>query len=273
MLKIFGLSKKDEDSNTKPASNDGGQDGVDGVNGENQLAESTAFTSSIYELLERVKSIEGYLQLSTGKDRYGIIDYSFIDDSEIRAELEKAHCEMWRCRVGVRKHIVEFDEFCFYANKQVEWLLRYYYRPSNNDVSSLLYEFYRTNFTDEYNVINASREIRNVFSHGQYIYLDVPRYVTQNNIQTYSNSFNGQKIEEIDRNLKKKGEQSVSDAEAKERKNKFYEIIGININTYNNLIKAKVLKENESFELINYALTVFCGKIKAKIESRKTCNG
>ena len=180
LLNIFGLSKKDEDSNTKPASNDAGQESVDTPStiAEKSAEEHTAPHSSnteqtASEILERVKAIEKYLSLEDVAINSQRFDFSFIQDDEMRAKLMADHIEMWRCRLGIRGNKQEFDAFCIYVSIQVECLLRYYQNfipEENKSAASMMFDFYKTiygnsEFSDEYNVLNAVREVRNVYMH------------------------------------------------------------------------------------------------------------
>lgn len=153
LLKIFGLSKKDEDSNTKPASNDAGRDGVDtsSITAEKSAEEHTGPQSSNTEqtasnddgrcdanntneeqvpieekIFKKVKLIEEYLALDKIAFDSRAIDYSFITDEEVRCKLVANHIEMWRCYYGTRSHKQDFEQFCISVHMQAEALLRYW---------------------------------------------------------------------------------------------------------------------------------------------------
>lgn len=90
--------------------------------------------------------IEKYLGLDFKLDsRDSIIDYSFVENEQIRSQLESDNREMMRYRFGVRSHAVDFKEFCRYASLQVEMLLFLYYTLCFNslgDVKDFLVEKY-----------------------------------------------------------------------------------------------------------------------------------
>ena len=84
----------------------------------------------------QVSNIEKYLSLDFKFDNNdslkgysSLIDYSGINDVEIRDELESDNREMLRYRYGTRSHKIDFYEFCKYAHFQAESLLNYIYEP------------------------------------------------------------------------------------------------------------------------------------------------
>jgi hypothetical protein len=82
---------------------------------------------------KRVEHIEKYLGLDYYVDgQPSLIDYSFVKETEIRAQLISDNREMMRHRYGTRFHIINFDEYCRYAHLQVEMLLNYYYDRVDN---------------------------------------------------------------------------------------------------------------------------------------------
>lgn len=77
---------------------------------------------------KRVKYIESYLCLDFYVDHMNsVADYSFINEIEIRNQLESDNREMMRYRYGSRQHVIKFDEFCRYAQFQGEMLINYFY--------------------------------------------------------------------------------------------------------------------------------------------------
>lgn len=77
---------------------------------------------------EKIDAIEKYLGLDYSlDDSIPIIDYSFVIDNRIRAQLESDCREMMRYRHGTRGHKIDFMEFCRYVQLQAEMLLNYYY--------------------------------------------------------------------------------------------------------------------------------------------------
>lgn len=80
----------------------------------------------------RISHIEKYLGLDYYVDgQPSSVDYSFVNDSGVRAQLVSDNREMMRFRYGTRYHKIDFYEFCRYAHLQVEMLLNYYYDVAN----------------------------------------------------------------------------------------------------------------------------------------------
>lgn len=76
----------------------------------------------------RLKHIESYLGLDYYVDSQpSLVDYSFVPETEIRAQLISDNREMMRYRYGTRYHAISFVEYCRYAHLQVEMLLNYFY--------------------------------------------------------------------------------------------------------------------------------------------------
>ena len=142
----------------------------------------------------RIKRIEKYLGLDYYvDDMRSIIDYSFIKEDNVRAQLISDCREMMRFRFGTRFHEILFEEFCRYAQLQAEMLLNYFYdKKNNNDLETVKIHILRYNsnanlteykklaaislniklwsFTTEfklsiYNTFNKVREVRNGQSH------------------------------------------------------------------------------------------------------------
>ena len=77
---------------------------------------------------EKIDAIEKYLGLDYSlDDSITIVDYSFVIDHRVRAQLESDCREMMRYRYGTRGHKIDFMEFCRYVQLQAEMLLNYYY--------------------------------------------------------------------------------------------------------------------------------------------------
>ena len=88
---------------------------------------------------KRIEHIEKYLGLDySGDNQPSLIDYSFIQESEVRAQLVSDNREMMRFRYGTRYHAICFDEFCRYAHLQAEMLLNYFYDLKNNNFNAVL---------------------------------------------------------------------------------------------------------------------------------------
>lgn len=92
------------------------------------MTSSAKIISHSSDFGKRVEHIEKYLGLDYYVDgQPSLIDYSFIEETEIRAQLISDNREMMRYRYGTRFHIINFEEYCRYAHLQVEMLLNYYY--------------------------------------------------------------------------------------------------------------------------------------------------
>ncbi len=88
---------------------------------------------------KRIEHIEKYLGLDYYVDNQkSIIDYSFIQGPEVRAQLISDNREMMRFRYGTRYHAISFDEFCRYAHLQAEMLLNYFYDLKNDNINSVI---------------------------------------------------------------------------------------------------------------------------------------
>lgn len=88
---------------------------------------------------KRIEHIEKYLGLDYYVDNQkSIIDYSFIHEPEIRAQLISDNREMMRFRYGTRYHAINFDEFCRYAHLQAEMLLNYFYDKKEDTLDKII---------------------------------------------------------------------------------------------------------------------------------------
>ena len=109
-----------------------------------ELRKKLGMTSSAKTILQssdfdkRVEHIEKYLGLDYYVDgQPSLIDYSFIEATEIQAQLISDNREMMRYRYGTRFHIINFDEYCRYAHLQVEMLLNYYYDKTSSTLDEI----------------------------------------------------------------------------------------------------------------------------------------
>ena len=95
--------------------------------------------SSVYVMDDaRLKHIESYLGLDYYIDgQPSLIDFSFVPEAEIRAQLISDNREMMRYRYGTRFHTISFDEFCRYAHLQAEMLLNYFYDKKDNNLEDV----------------------------------------------------------------------------------------------------------------------------------------
>ena len=88
---------------------------------------------------KRIEHIEKYLGLDYYVDsQQSIIDYSFIMEPEVRAQLISDNREMMRFRYGTRYHSICFDEFCRYAHLQAEMLLNYFFDQVNSNIKAII---------------------------------------------------------------------------------------------------------------------------------------
>ncbi len=88
---------------------------------------------------KRIEHIEKYLGLDYYVDNQkSIIDYSFIQEPEVRAQLISDNREMMRFRYGTRYHAISFDEFCRYAHLQAEMLLNYFYDKKEDTLDQII---------------------------------------------------------------------------------------------------------------------------------------
>ena len=109
-----------------------------------ELRKKLGMTSSAKTFLQssdfdkRIEHIEKYLGLDYYVDgQPSLIDYSFIEATEIQAQLISDNREMMRYRYGTRFHIINFDEYCRYAHLQVEMLLNYYYDKTSSTLDEI----------------------------------------------------------------------------------------------------------------------------------------
>ena len=88
---------------------------------------------------KRIGMIAKYLGLDYFVDtKESTIDYSFVENANVRNQLVSDNREMMRYRYGTRSHTIDFNEFCRYAHFQAEMLLNYYYDTvENSDIDSI----------------------------------------------------------------------------------------------------------------------------------------
>ena len=95
--------------------------------------------NSVLSSDKRIEHIEKYLGLDYYVDNQkSIIDYSFIQEPEVRAQLISDNREMMRFRYGTRYHAISFDEFCRYAHLQAEMLLNYFYDKKEDTLDQII---------------------------------------------------------------------------------------------------------------------------------------
>lgn len=85
---------------------------------------------------ERIANIEKYLGLDYYTDSMSsVIDYSYIEETDVRTQLISDNREMLRFRYGTRFHEILFEEFCRYAQLQAEMLINYFYYHKDFTIS------------------------------------------------------------------------------------------------------------------------------------------
>ena len=88
---------------------------------------------------ERITHIEKYLGLDYYTDSMpSVIDYSFIQEPDVRTQLISDNREMLRFRHGTRFHEILFEEFCRYAQLQAEMLINYFYYHKDSTVANAI---------------------------------------------------------------------------------------------------------------------------------------
>lgn len=95
----------------------------------------------------QISNIEKYLGLDYYVDgQPSGVDYSFVNNPGVRAQLVSDNREMMRFRYGTRYHKIDFYEFCRYAHLQVEMLLNYYYDVANkSDMEAIKQHIWKFN--------------------------------------------------------------------------------------------------------------------------------
>lgn len=107
-------------------------------------APSSSPTSTSYD--ERIANIEKYLGLDYYTDsKSSMIDYSYIQEPDVKSQLISDNREMLRFRYGTRFHEILFEEFCRYAQLQAEMLINYFYYHKDSTVSDAINHIKRFN--------------------------------------------------------------------------------------------------------------------------------
>ena len=107
-----------------------------------------SISNSISPSEKRIEHIEKYLGLDYYVDnQQSLIDYCFISEPDVRAQLISDNREMMRFRYGTRYHSICFDEFCRYAHLQAEMLLNYFYDRVDGSVKETIDHIKRHNPT------------------------------------------------------------------------------------------------------------------------------
>lgn len=88
---------------------------------------------------ERIEHIEKYLGLDYYIDSMqAVLDYSFVQSADVRAQLISDNREMLRFRYGTRFHKIDFEEFCRYAQLQAEMLINYFYFHKDSNIKDII---------------------------------------------------------------------------------------------------------------------------------------
>lgn len=111
-----------------------------------KLFGKTVSASVVKDDDRRISHIEKYLGLDYYVDSMeSIIDYTFINEDDVRDKLISDNREMMRFRFGTRSHKVDFEEFCRYAQLQAEMLLNYFYSTKDCTIQNVISHLKRYN--------------------------------------------------------------------------------------------------------------------------------
>ena len=96
----------------------------------------------------RINHIEKYLGLDYYVDgQPSLVDYSFVAELDVRAQLISDNREMMRFRYGTRYHAINFEEYCRYALLQGEMLLNYFYDKKHSTIREIIEHIQKYNPT------------------------------------------------------------------------------------------------------------------------------
>lgn len=102
-----------------------------------KTASASVHSDSRHE--ERIEHIEKYLGLDYYIDSMqAVLDYSFVQEVDVRAQLISDNREMLRFRYGTRFHKIDFEEFCRYAQLQAEMLINYFYFHKDANIKEII---------------------------------------------------------------------------------------------------------------------------------------
>ena len=111
---------------------------------------TTSVVHNNYEA--RIAHIEKYLGLDYYVDSMrSSVDYSFIQETDVKAQLISDNREMLRFRYGTRYHEIIFEEFCRYAQLQAEMLLNYFYYHKEPTIKEMIAHIKKYNPNAEIN--------------------------------------------------------------------------------------------------------------------------
>lgn len=108
----------------------------------------------------KISKIVEYLGLDVYVDNMdSIVDYSFIKEKNIRDKLISDNREMIRFRYGTRYHEIKFEEYCRYAQFQVEMLLNYFYYQKFKTIDKIKEHIKKHNDSRFYEAIDGAKTL------------------------------------------------------------------------------------------------------------------
>ena len=191
---------------------------------------------------ERIKRIEKYLGLDYYvDDMQPVIDYSFVKDVAVRAQLVSDCREMMRFRYGTRFHEILFEEFCRYAQLQAEMLLNYFYSKKNNyDFEKIKVHLLNYNPT-----IKINEKVNSISG------IDF-----NNKIWSFVNEFNSKQIIDIFNNIRQIRNQSshrtpIYDSFSMEDYKDYLLNLNIPLKPNGELFWGKIMKDKDTQDIVN----------------------
>lgn len=192
----------------------------------------------------KIDKIEHYLALDYELDKAEpSIDYSFISDLSVRDRLDCDYREMMRYRYGVRSHQIDFDEYCRYANMQIEMLINFFYLTKYETLSKIKEHLMMYQDLD-----NFRTSISNAKTFGN-ISLMVKTFAFTNEFNLKSLSFQLAHLRDVRNHMSHRGGSAGIDCAAY-RKQLIAE--GYNLNSYGEIYLSTKLKENTMLYAKNY---------------------
>lgn len=190
------------------------------------------------EIILKLNSIEKYLKI----DGVEIIDYSEIENKNVRNQLIRDCVEMSKYRLGKINDTINFDEYCRYAHMQAEELLNYYYLSQFETINKI------ADFVKQYGDYMPSTEPKNIYSIGHVFKLNA---FTKANGLDYKLKYYLEFASKIRNEISHRNSIQIQD------ENKIMDTVylkGINLNEFQNLtvmskpeqtlyFKAKVINE------------------------------
>lgn len=111
-----------------------------------------------------ISNIEKYLGLDFYIDsKNSTVDYSFIDEEDVRDQLVSDNREMMRYRYGTRSHKIDFPEFCRYAHMQAEMLINYFYDVDDgHDFNAIVEHIREYNSRFDSRFISSAKKVEEI---------------------------------------------------------------------------------------------------------------